>query len=91
MLDEAMAAYERAVAIDPDYWVAHQNLGALYKQTGRLSEAVEHFKKATRLSAKATRRSGPRTGKSVAGPRRGGCLSALVAALALVLLLGFCF
>lgn len=84
MLDEAMAAYERAVAIDSDYWVAHQNLGALYKQTGRLSEAVEHFKKATRLSAR-------RPGKTAAGPRRGGCLSALVAALALVVLLGVCF
>lgn len=85
MLDEATVAYERAVAIDPDYWVAHQNLGALYKQTGRLSEAVEHFKKATRLSAR-------RPGKSAPGaPRRAGCLSALVAALALVLLLGVFF
>jgi len=76
MLDEALVAYERAVALDPDYWVAHQNLGALYKQTGRVGEAVEHFKKATRLSMRRPERAG-------VSVRRAGCLTR-VAAVAVV-------
>jgi len=66
MLAEALAAYERALAIDPEYWIAHRNLGILYKQMGRLTDAVDHFKKATRLSVR------PATDST----KRRGCLAA---------------
>jgi tetratricopeptide (TPR) repeat protein len=77
MTAEAVAAYERAVALDPDYWIAHQNLGALYKQMGRVGDAVEHFKKATRLSMRQPSSS---EAGSTGTRRRLGCLPGLIAA-----------
>src|SRR3990172_3845688 len=87
MLDEAVAAYQRALAIDPDYWIAHQNLGVVYKETGRVAESIDELKKATRLSARR-----PQTGTGATPP--GGLRSpaaalvvmagAVVAALTLV-------
>jgi protein O-GlcNAc transferase len=38
-----MAAYGRALLIRPDFAEAHLNLGNLYKDTGRLDEALECF------------------------------------------------
>jgi len=32
--------YRRALAINPDYAEAHNNLGAIYEQQGRLEEAA---------------------------------------------------
>ncbi|MDR7448066.1 MAG: tetratricopeptide repeat protein, partial [Armatimonadota bacterium] len=76
--DEALRAYERAIEVDPDYWVAHQNLGVLYKEMGRVGDAVREFKKATRLSMRAP----------ASAPRR-GCLgpAAAIAVLGAALLL----
>jgi len=78
--DQALEAYQRAIAADADYWVAHQNLGGLYKQMGRTSEAIASLRKATRLSAKSAFKL-PGAG----GGRRPGCLGG--AAVLLLLLL----
>ena len=48
-LEEAVAAYLKALQIDPDYHIAHHNLGVVYRRMGRISESVEHLKKAARL------------------------------------------
>jgi len=71
--EEALAAYRRAVEADPDYWIAHQNLGALYREMGRVTDAVGEFKKATRLSVRS-------------GGTRRGCFGPAASVLVLVLL-----
>ena len=52
----AIGRYERAIALDANYALAHLNLSAAYKQAGRHAEAVREFRKATsregRLSQK---------------------------------------
>ena len=45
-LDDALAAYHRALALRPDYVAAHVNLGNALKDLGRLEEAVAAFQKA---------------------------------------------
>ncbi|NJO50290.1 MAG: tetratricopeptide repeat protein [Leptolyngbyaceae cyanobacterium RM2_2_4] len=50
-LNEAIAAYRRAIQIDPNLAVAYNNLGiALYRQ-GRLQEAADAYYEAIRLDA----------------------------------------
>ncbi|NJO76393.1 MAG: tetratricopeptide repeat protein [Leptolyngbyaceae cyanobacterium RM1_406_9] len=50
-LSEAIAAYRRAIQIDPNLAVAYNNLGiALYRQ-GRLQEAADAYYEAIRLDA----------------------------------------
>jgi len=46
---EARAAYERALAIDPDHADAHVNLGCLEHEAGRLAEAERHYRAALAL------------------------------------------
>ncbi|MEE9542637.1 MAG: tetratricopeptide repeat protein [Thermodesulfobacteriota bacterium] len=43
---EALSAYKQAIDIDPDNTVAHNNLGALYRGSGKPDLAIEHFKAA---------------------------------------------
>ena len=45
-LDEAIAAYTKALSIKPKYFEAHNNMGNALKQQGKLEEAVEAFKNA---------------------------------------------
>ena len=40
-LDEALAAYDRALAIDPDYTFALVNRGSALRYLGRTDEALE--------------------------------------------------
>jgi tetratricopeptide (TPR) repeat protein len=40
---EALPAYERAIAADPELADAHYNLALLYEHAGRKQEAVRHF------------------------------------------------
>jgi Flp pilus assembly protein TadD len=49
--DEAVAAFEAALSIDPDYAQAHNNLGALLHLLGRLDRAEEHYRRAIALRA----------------------------------------
>jgi tetratricopeptide (TPR) repeat protein len=56
----AVARYEAAIASDPDYAVAHLNLGIAYKRAGRTAEGVRAMRKAQQLegrkAARPTRR-----------------------------------
>ncbi len=46
---EAVAHYEQALRIKPDYAEAHCNLGAALARAGRLQEAVGHYEQALRI------------------------------------------
>ena len=46
---EAIAAFEAALAIDPDYAQAHNNLGALLQLVGRQEPALDHYRRAIAL------------------------------------------
>ncbi len=47
--DEAIAAFEEALRIDPDYAQAHNNLGALLQLVGQQDAALEHYRRAAAL------------------------------------------
>ena len=44
-LDEALVAYQKALAIDPEHRGANEYLGELYLRTGNLAKAKERLKK----------------------------------------------
>jgi TolB-like protein/DNA-binding SARP family transcriptional activator len=48
---EAVAHHRAALAIDPNFWPAHLQLGAAYLQQGRATEAMNAVREAERLSA----------------------------------------
>jgi superkiller protein 3 len=48
-LNEAIAAYRRAIQIDPNLAVAHNNLGIVLARQGRLQEAADAYREAIRL------------------------------------------
>ena len=45
----AIARFEAAIALDPDYPEAHHNLGVAYRRAGRRGEAVRELRRATGL------------------------------------------
>jgi len=48
-LDEAVARYEEALRLRPDYAEAHNNLGNALESMGRTPEAIAHLEEALRL------------------------------------------
>ncbi|MCX7949739.1 MAG: tetratricopeptide repeat protein [Treponemataceae bacterium] len=48
--DEALADYERALAINPDFAEAYNSRGLLYKELGRFDEALADYSKAVALN-----------------------------------------
>ena len=54
-VEGAIARYERAIASDSEYSVAHLNLGAAYKRAGRIADAVRALRQAERLERRAKR------------------------------------
>ena len=48
--DQAIAAFEKAIAVKPDYAIAHFNLGLVLAQQKRLPEARQHLETAARMS-----------------------------------------
>ena len=45
-LEEAIEAYNKALAIKPDYAEAYSNMGVALKDQGKLEEAIEAYNKA---------------------------------------------
>jgi len=48
-LDEAIACYNQAIALKPDFAEAHSNLGNVLKELGRLDEALTSYNQAIAL------------------------------------------
>ena len=48
-IEEAIQAYQKAIAINPELAEAYYNLGNLYAQTSEHEQAVEYYEKALRL------------------------------------------
>lgn len=48
-LDEAVASYRRALAIDPDYYLAHNNIANVLAAQGRSDEAIAHYRRALEI------------------------------------------
>jgi tetratricopeptide (TPR) repeat protein len=48
-IDGAIARFERAIGLDPDYPEAHHNLGVAFRRAGRRSDAVRELRRATGL------------------------------------------
>ena len=48
-VQEAIQHYEQALRINPDYAVAHYNLGVALEQAGRMPEAIQHYEQALRI------------------------------------------
>jgi tetratricopeptide (TPR) repeat protein len=44
-----MTLYRASLEQNPDSWMAHDNLGAILSQAGRLPEAIDHFQAALKL------------------------------------------
>lgn len=42
--------YRRTLALNPDAWLAHDNLGVVLARSGRLPEAIGHYREALRLN-----------------------------------------
>lgn len=49
-IDEALALYERALFLRPDYADVHSNMGVALFSRGRVDEAVEHYERAVVLN-----------------------------------------
>jgi protein O-mannosyl-transferase len=48
--DEAIAHYQQAIELRPNYAEAHYNLGRLLAQKGQLDDALTHYKKALEIN-----------------------------------------
>jgi tetratricopeptide (TPR) repeat protein len=48
-IPEAIAHYEQALRLNPDYVEAHLNLGTTLAQTGEIEDAIAHFEQALRI------------------------------------------
>jgi tetratricopeptide (TPR) repeat protein len=48
-LEPAIALFEKALALDPDYLSAHQNLGSVLLQLGRVGAALAHYQRVLEL------------------------------------------
>ena len=48
-VDEAIAHYQKALEIEPDYAEAHYNLGSVLAGRGQVDEAIAHYQKALEI------------------------------------------
>ncbi len=52
--EEAIASYEKAIEINPDFFWFYYNLGVIYFKDGQYKEAYEVFKKTVKVKPQAT-------------------------------------
>ena len=74
-LDEAMARFQTALALNPDFAEGHSNLGPLLLPRGDLETALAHFEQAVSLGPPRDRFTGPDCGR-LGRPRPPPALSA---------------
>jgi tetratricopeptide (TPR) repeat protein len=55
-VEGAIAQYQVAIDLDPDFPEAHHNLGVAYKRLGRRSDAVRELRRATGLERRRKKR-----------------------------------
>jgi tetratricopeptide (TPR) repeat protein len=48
---EGARAFQRAIAINPEFAPAHQNLGVFFESRGQFAEAITHPRLALKLSS----------------------------------------
>lgn len=48
-IEDALAAFNKAIQIEPEFVVAHNNLGVLYWHLGDADKAIECFNKALEI------------------------------------------
>ena len=49
-MDEAIAQYQKALEINPNYAEAHNNLGIAFLQKGQVDEAIDQYQKALEIN-----------------------------------------
>ncbi|MGH8402476.1 MAG: tetratricopeptide repeat protein, partial [Gammaproteobacteria bacterium] len=49
-LEDALAQYQQAAKLNPEYWATQMNLGVTYAELGRNAEAIQAFKAARKLA-----------------------------------------
>ncbi len=49
--EEAIAAYNKALLIEPDYAEAHNNMGNALRDQGKLEEAVDSYEHAIKITS----------------------------------------
>ena len=54
ILDDAVPQYQRALALNPDLWQAHANLGYIFMKRGELDKSVRQLQEAVRLQPEST-------------------------------------
>jgi superkiller protein 3 len=52
MLDQALAEYQKAVDIKPDYAKGYYNIGSVYREKKKIDEAIASFQKALEINPK---------------------------------------
>ena len=68
--DQALADFNKAISLDPNYAQAYANRALIYRKTGRLDLALADDNKALAIDALRAGLSRPRHRLSRAGPRR---------------------
>ena len=53
-MEEAIAAYQRALQIDPNFAIAHYNLGSALSDQGKLEQAIAELEIAVSLDPSST-------------------------------------
>lgn len=54
--DEAICLYEEVLKLNPEYALAHHNLGAAYRKKGQIDKSVYHIKRGQRLQMRPAAR-----------------------------------
>lgn len=66
-LEAAIGAYQEVLNLNPDYAMAHHNLGAAYRKKGDVAKSVYHVKRAQRLQMRPPSRSSRGLAPGMAG------------------------
>lgn len=52
-IDRAIALYEKAIALNPELFLAYQNLGDIYTDTNQIEQALDYYRSAEKLQPKS--------------------------------------